>query len=316
MTTLKHKYGPLPLWAWLIIAFLAVGVIANTVQTGNPLVSKSSQQAALASTATANAPTAIVPTPIQVAATPTRKPSVPAAVSNTPMLPANTPIPAQPTASLIGAKEATVVAIASEYATQPANIIVLQHQHYTDSIGGLHFIGLVKNTGNAIAENIAVNLTLLDGNGGVVGTGSDSALIGTSVPPSKSVGFDIIVDNPPAQWAKEDIKTSADTYDPIGNDLFKQASNLTITGNTIKPSQLSGYVVRGQVNNGGAKNTQLVHVNVTAYDSTGQVVDVADGYAGDIKGIPPGQSASFEINLICQNTKVARYELLLSAYEK
>ena len=210
-----------------------------------------------------------------------------------------------------------------------ANVVVTQYAHYTDPQGILHYVGEVQNSGNVPATSVNVALTLKDASGTLLGWGSDGgsagALVDMTIAPGQKVGFNIPVENTPTKPTTADLVVSAqvaniNTFDPI-----KDATNLSVVSDTIAAGQ-SGYMVSGQVKNGAATDCLPVHVVVTGYDSSGKVVDVADGNtvnstvipAGQsqpFNGIPAGQSLPFEITLL-RVGNITKYSIALHAYQK
>lgn len=232
------------------------------------------------------------------------------APTNTP--PAPTPQP-QPT---------TPPAPPSQPTTPPAppsndsRVDVIDYTHYIDSIGSLWFVGVIRNNSGVAAGSIKVSLILFDSSNGVVGTGDDPTLDDVKLNPGQNVGFSILVDSPPQQWAREEVKVDASPYDP-SNYYYTYADNLSSSGSTMAPSDLEGEVVRGIVNNNGDTDAEFVQVIVTCYDNSDKVADVDNDYVDGTNGeIPAGGSSTFEVNLLRSDTTYARCELLVFGREK
>lgn len=190
-----------------------------------------------------------------------------------------------------------------------ANLVVASYQNYSDSFNGdLHFIGVLKNTGNGDASNAMVSVVLKDSKGRQDGN-SDDSLFGSKLGPGQTVGFDISISDPPGDW--KSVEFSAKTED----SSLSPATGLQVSNSTIGSDQ-NGFVITGTVQNNGQNDAQRATIRVTAYDTAGAVVAVATGYSDSRDGINSGQSDSFTANIYRKDIKIARYDTFVYADAK
>jgi hypothetical protein len=192
-----------------------------------------------------------------------------------------------------------------------ANLVVASYQNYTDSSGGsgdLHFIGVLKNTGNGDASNATVNLVLKDSKGRQDGNGDDS-LFGSKLGPGQTVGFDISILEPPGNWTSVEFSTKTE------DSSLSPATGLQVSHSAIASDQ-NGFVITGTVQNSGQNDAARATIVVTAYDAAGAVVAVATGYSDSRDGIDSGQSDSFTTNIYRKDIRIARYDTFVYADAK
>jgi len=191
-----------------------------------------------------------------------------------------------------------------------ANVVIVQYDHYVSSIGILRFVGLLRNTGGTTASGIGIALTLFDASGKVSGTGSDYSQLGRILTPGESIGFFIDVLGPPSTWAREDLKLTAQNYNPAAAFIFKPTSNFSVSADSLGLGILGDQLVRGLVRNNEAVEAKFVAVLATGYDAAGKVVDVNFAFTNP-GTVPAGGDASFTVAFPRLDRQIVRYELVV-----
>ena len=217
--------------------------------------------------------------------------TTPSPVATEPQSDEPTPPPETPTPEPVGQK-----------------VEVVSFHSVKDEYGSLDFIGEVTNVGDEDAASIQVVLSLTDGQGNVVGTGTSYVDALSILPPGETIPFDIYVSNPPASWAKESIQVQAEAADSFSRSSVY--SDLEASGVTIAPDEYLGVTVRGVVKNTGTETAQLVQVTFAAYDSAGAIQAVDFTFA-NLDQIAPGGTSPFEISVLDLDAAPASYKLFV-----
>jgi len=187
----------------------------------------------------------------------------------------------------------------------PNPVIDLQVGNYTnyrDIIDSLWFVGEIVNNGNA-AQSVQVVISLIDSNGSIVGTGSDTI---TYVSGSGKAPFKILVDNAPSEWAEVKIQIQGELYSE--NGLFAPYIDLQVDNVSGKVGDYGGYTLTGSVKNTGSKTASLVYVSAVAYDTSGNVIDVGWTYA-TLNEIAPNGDSPFSLDFSNLTSAPASYEV-------
>lgn len=192
--------------------------------------------------------------------------------------------------------------IRSVYAAAQVNI--LTHSGWLDSVGYYHVSGEVENVGDTPASFVKVTATFYDSGDTVVATSFTYAMLDVLLPGRKSPFEVLLVDT--TQAAKVHRYSLGVTFSttspiPIGLEILSNSSYI----------DEAGYMhVVGEIKNIEIGTATYVKVMATFYNSTGNVVATAFTYS-DPSDIDPGQKAPFEVLLIYTNRVllVATYAL-------
>lgn len=187
----------------------------------------------------------------------------------------------------------------------PKPVIDLQVGNYTnyrDIIDSLWFVGEIINSGDA-AQSVQVVISLIDSNGSIVGTGSETI---TYVSGSGKAPFKILVDNAPSEWAEVKIQIQGEPYSE--NGLFAPYIDLQVDNVSGKAGDYGGYTLTGLVKNTGSKTASLVYVSAVAYDASGNVIDVGWTFA-TLNEIAPNGDSPFSLDFSNLTTAPASYEV-------
>ena len=189
----------------------------------------------------------------------------------------------------------------------PAPFTVEQIECYPTADGGVWCFVLVHNDFSEFMENISMQVSLVDANGGVLG--SQIALLPLNIlPPNTSLPVAAYFPNTPAD-AKPQVQILT-AIKLLPNDPRYLPA---VVNNTLVQVNAEGHSaqVNGQVLLHGDKAATQVWVTGTAYDEAGRVVGVRrwDAQAG----ISAGGSIPFEFMLSSLGGRIARVEFAVEA---
>ncbi|MBI3168678.1 MAG: hypothetical protein HYZ22_09385 [Chloroflexi bacterium] len=183
------------------------------------------------------------------------------------------------------------------------NLEAGNYTNYRDSIDSLWFVGEVLNTGEASAQNVQVVISLIDDNGSVIGTGSETLLY---VGANGKFPYKILIFNAPSEWSEVKIQIQGESYSE--NALFAPYIKLQIDNVSGKPGDFGGYNLTGVVKNTGDKTASLVYISAIAYDEQGQVIDAGWTFA-TLDQIAPGSDSPFTLDFSNLKNAPASYEI-------
>ena len=171
-------------------------------------------------------------------------------------------------------------------------------------------VGYVENKGDAPAMRIQVAGFLIDRFGSTLAAGQ-TIYTRDVLPPGERAPFVVGFSPNPPTWASEKLQVHAEPFTPESFLVRLYAQGLTTEGVTGSPRtgrSEQGFVITGQVRNGGQKPAQLVTIIGILYDAEGKPLDVGQTSA-QLKQIDPGQSAPFSLDFFSALTGIARYEV-------
>jgi hypothetical protein len=182
--------------------------------------------------------------------------------------------------------------VQSAHAT--ASVELLQHATYRDSIGDLHVIGLVHNSGDVWVQSVQVRAALKDASGNTLDVLTTYTLP-RHIPPGGYAGFDIIETDTTKSTAA--VGATIDTAPPVEGRPIQV--DLAIIAASVSTDVLGYQEVVGVVQNNG--NETSTFTNVIALFSThqGNLTAVESAYTSPAD-IPPGAQYSFKIILADQ----------------
>jgi len=188
------------------------------------------------------------------------------------------------------------------YAAAQVNIVT--HSGWLDSIGYYHVSGEVENVGDGAASFVKITATFYDSSDTVVATSFTYAYLSVLLPGRKSPFEVLLIDTTQAAKVHHyslSVTFSATSPIPIGLEILSSSSYVDIVG----------YMhVVGEIKNIATGDATYVKVIATFYNTTGHVVATAFTYS-DPSALSPSQKAPFEILLIYNNRVplVASYAL-------
>ena len=185
-----------------------------------------------------------------------------------------------------------------------AQVNILTHSGWLDSIGYYHVSGEVENVGDGTASFVKITATFYDSSDTVVATSFTYTHLSVLLPGRKSPFEILLVDTTQAAKVHHyslSVTFSAASPIPIGLEILSNSSYVDAVG----------YMhVVGEIKNIADGDATYVKVIATFYNSTGHVVATDFTYS-DPSNLSPGQKAPFEILLVYTNRVplVATYAL-------
>jgi hypothetical protein len=198
--------------------------------------------------------------------------------------------------------------IVSVFNVQPvkaaAQVDVLSHSGWIDSLGSYHVSGEVKNIGDNATGPVRITATFYDSSNTVVAVSSGYTYLRLLLPGRRSP-FEVLLTDE-TQAAKVHHYSLSITFPgaspiPTGLEILSDSSYIDHVGFM--------HVV-GEIKNIANGTATDVIVAATFYNTTGHVVATAFTYS-DPSDLSPGQTAPFEVLLVATNRVplVASYEL-------
>lgn len=185
-----------------------------------------------------------------------------------------------------------------------ASAVIQNDSMWVDSLGFIHIVGEVKNTGDLWLRFVKITGTLRDAGGGVVDVTFTYALL-HFLPPESVAPFDMI---------EADTAKSAQIQSYSLAVEFQEVAALSqklVILNVSNSTNTMGWVeVVGEVENQGDIPSTYTQVTGTFYDTNGKVVYVAFTYT-DPNEIPVGARNGFKMYVVGseRSYRVARYAL-------
>lgn len=193
--------------------------------------------------------------------------------------------------------------------------------HYPGSDGVEVFFGEVVNTGDLLAREPKVSVTLYDKDGGVLVSDSAITYLPLSISlwftgvlyPGEKAPFVAHIDNPGA-WVDYEMEVSHE--EAQRSDYNKHYDDFEIANDTGRSIDdlLFNYRISGEIENIGDKTTGPIRFSVTMYSEDGLVVG-AENYMLDVDPFPPGKKMAFTIDDYVYGD-VATYSILTRAIKQ
>ncbi len=185
-----------------------------------------------------------------------------------------------------------------------AQVNILTHSGWLDTVGYYHVSGETQNGGDTAASLIKVTATFYDSGNTVVATDFTYTDLDILLPGRKSPFEVLLIDT--TQAAKVDHYSLSLTFSTTSSI----PTGLQILSSSSYTDAVNYMHVVGEIKNIESSAATLVKVVATFYDSGGTVVATDFTYS-DPNEISPSQTAPFEVLLIYSNrvTLVASYAL-------
>lgn len=160
---------------------------------------------------------------------------------------------------------------------------------FYDEAGSWHLVGEIFNDQNGNAyEAVVILVKLFDGAGTALGEVSTTLAVDTLLPYT-AAPFHLIVEDPPAGYARYDMDVTARiASQPDGR------RNIDIIDSEQVQDASGAVRITGVVRNEGTRAYTEVRLVATVYDANGVVVGVDEGLVSIVM-IEPGESAAFEV---------------------
>jgi hypothetical protein len=183
---------------------------------------------------------------------------------------------------------------------------VLSHSLYRDSWDDPYLVGEVLNNTGSNVNDVEINVTFYNAEGGVVGTDSTSAYIGgwswePSLAPGQKSPFRISL------WLDEPVGWSSYTFVvvyQVANEL--PVSSLQVKNVTTHYDNSGYYHVLGEIQNNGAGAFSYVEAVITLYDGVGRVINCGTDSTNP-STLNPGQAGAFDASFRYNLSSLASY---------
>lgn len=158
-----------------------------------------------------------------------------------------------------------------------------------DSIGNTYFVGVYRNTGEAVIERPRAEVRLFDKGGEKVAVGTGYAAR-DRLPPGEETPIKIMVRNTPA-YDKLEVH-----LDPQPPSYPRTRPKMAFEGVKVAPGRYRGYRLTGKVKNTSQVAARFVQIIVLALGDDKRPMGVTSSFLQQ-KVLPPGDSAPFDFTL-------------------
>jgi hypothetical protein len=185
-----------------------------------------------------------------------------------------------------------------------ASAVIQNDSMWIDSLGDLHIVGEIKNTGDLWLRFVQVTGTLRDGSSGVVDVINTYTLL-HYLPPDDVAPFDMFEINT-AKSAQVQSYSLAVEFQEVAA-LSQKLVVLNVSNST---NSMGWFDVVGEGENQGDIPSTYTQVTATFYDTNGKVIYVGFTYTSPSE-IPVGGKCGFKLNVVGseRSYRVARYDL-------
>lgn len=187
-----------------------------------------------------------------------------------------------------------------------AQVEILTHSSYIDSLGWLNIVGEVQNVGDQAVKYVKISATFYDSSNTVVETSFDYSDLDVILSNRKSPFIILLFDE--SQISKVDHYELSVSFSTA---VSKQQS-LRIISHSSFIDTLGWLNIVGEVENSASGGATDVKVIATCYDESGTVINSGFDYTDDIDG---DQKAPFEILIFDNPELVLSYELTVESSE-
>ncbi len=182
---------------------------------------------------------------------------------------------------------------------------VLESNWYTDSIGTLYFIGIIKNSGNVDLEFTEAIATLRDDSGTLVGSASSFSTLDI-IRPGEISPFKILFLNTPANWTKYEIVVQGQEA-----SFLSSYRDFEIVSSQGKTADFGVYTIVGEVKNIGNKDAEFVEIIAIMYDANGKIIGTESTFA-KLDKVVAGSTSPFEVLVLSiADGAIDHYDLIV-----
>ena len=179
------------------------------------------------------------------------------------------------------------------------------------SIGSVHFIGEILNTGSRPIAKPETIISLLDAQGNrlLFETGYT---VHDVLPPNETIPVVVLFTDPPPEWSAFEVFLQAEE---ITGREFMAYIDLIATEAEIGRDEFADYVLTGEVQNTGEKRSDFVQVVVSLYGEHKHMVGVGSAYVAQSK-MEPGDRSPFTVRVMNVAAPVYSYRLQFVGHAK
>lgn len=176
---------------------------------------------------------------------------------------------------------------------QPLKAAVQDVVPILTSLGSIHFIGEITNTGNRPLAKPEVIIALQDDDRHPL-LFETGYTIHDVIMPKQTVPVIVLFTNPPPGWQSFDVYLQA--QEATGREFIAYAEFHALDAQ-INWDDLSGYVVSGEAKNTGDLRAEFVQAVVSLYGDDKKIVGVGNAYLDQSK-LDPGATSTFSVRII------------------
>jgi len=192
---------------------------------------------------------------------------------------------------------------------EPFSIGGVSYKQDDDSVW---FFGEVRNDGQQARESIELRVNLLDATGQEIASHTGYASM-SYLDPGEISPFSVLFtkDDGAAPFASYTIEVRSSKADFKPGYTYRDLS--VLQGPQAREDQYGFFKISGRVRNDGDQAARFVQIYAVFYDSAGQVVGLASGYAETANDAPlaAGADARFELQGVIFSGTPARYRLFV-----
>ena len=194
---------------------------------------------------------------------------------------------------------------------EPLSAVVQDVVPMSTSIGSIHFIGEILNTGSRPIAKPETIVSLLDAQGNrlLFETGYT---VHDVLPPDASIPVVVLFTNPPPEWQSFEVFLQAEE---VTGHEFMSYVDLMATEAEIGRDEFADYVLTGEVQNAGEMRAEFVQVVASLYGERRHIVGVGSAYVDHSK-LEPGDRSPFTVRVMNVVAPVYSYRLQFVGHAK
>ena len=194
---------------------------------------------------------------------------------------------------------------------EPLSAVVQDVVPVRTSIGSVHFIGEIRNTGKRPIAKPETIISLLDAQGNrlLFETGYT---IHDVLLPDASIPVVVLFTDPPPEWSSFEVFLQAEE---VSGREFMSYIDLTPTDAGIGRDEFADYVLTGEVQNTGELRAEFVQAVVSLYGEHKHIVGAGSAYVDHSK-LEPGERSPFTVRVMNVMAPVYSYRLQFVGHAK
>ncbi len=198
------------------------------------------------------------------------------------------------------------------------DLVVVQLTPFVFEVAGnrvFEVVGLVENSGSLPQVNVEIRVRFEDKEKRYLGTTFGTLSI-LAAPPGRPVPFraSAIVDGYQknlVKWETYEVEITSCPSDTAGSSYY-QDFNLAVS--SAVQGMFGEYALTGTLTNTGDETiASNISIAVAAFDASGTIVGVGEGFVVPQAPLAPGESLPFEANLVASSAEPAYYEFIAQA---
>lgn len=168
---------------------------------------------------------------------------------------------------------------------------IVDQNNYTSSIGTLHFIGILENSGSVAAEFVEILVSLRDADNKLIDSTFSFSMLNVMEPGDRSP-FQVSFIEPPDDWENYEIAVQADEAGFI--ETYTDFEILSAEGSE---TGYGAYEIDGEVNNTGDSAAEFVEIIAALYDAEGRIIGTEFTFT-KLDKVPAGGSSPFTVSAL------------------